>query len=144
MLSLNHHHVIPAAYLLHERKFETAHKAFMTFIKKNLSSLSNVQSLVPIVTDNEKAVCNAIDKTLTGVVRLSCWNHIINSVKLWLRRHWAKSDEIPVYVSNLRELFHEPTYKAYLGQLETLKVNWSKAFLDYYNENIHVEVCIGA
>jgi len=60
--------VIPAAYLLHERKFETAQRAFMTFIKTKLSSLSNVQSPLPIVTDDEKAVCNVIDKTLTGVL----------------------------------------------------------------------------
>jgi len=64
--------VIPAAYLLHERKFETAHEAFMTFIKAKLSSLSNVQAPIPIFTDDEKAVCNSIDKALTGVVCVSC------------------------------------------------------------------------
>lgn len=105
---------IPAAYLLHERKFESTHEKFMMFMKEKLSSLNNLQLPVPIVTDDEKAVCNAIDNILTGVVRVSCWNHIINSAKLWLRRHGAKSDEIPVYVSNLRKLFHQPSSEAYL------------------------------
>jgi len=45
-------------------------------------------------------------------------------------------------VSNLRELFHEPTIEAYLGKLEILKVNWSMALLDFYKENIHEEVCV--
>jgi len=134
--------VIPAAYLLHERKFETAHEAFMTFIMEKLSSLNNVQAPIPIVTDDEKAVCNSIHKTLTGVVRVSCWNHIISSVKLWPRRHGAKSDEIPFYVSNLRKLFHEPTNEAFLRKLQILKVNWSQAFLDFYMQKIHVEVCV--
>jgi len=112
----------------------------LRFIKEKLPSLNNLQSPIAIVTDDEKAVCNAIDNTLTGVVHVRCWNHIINSAKIWLRRHGAKSDEIPVYVLNLRELFHQPSYKVYLGKLDSVKVNWSKAFLDYFEGNIHVEV----
>ena len=61
---------------------------------------------------------------------------------MWLTRHGAKSDEISFYVSNLRELFHEPTNEAYLGKLEILKVNWSRALLDFHEENIYVEVCV--
>ena len=36
-------------------------------------------------------MCNAIDKTLTGVICVSCCNHIINSVKPRLRRHLCSS-----------------------------------------------------
>jgi len=109
---------------------------------EKLSSLNNVQAPIPIITDDERVVCNSIDKTLTGVVRVSCWNHIINSVELWLRRHGAKFDEISFYLSNLRELFHEPTNEAYLRKLQIHKVNCSWAFLDFYMQKIHVEVCI--
>ena len=84
-------------------------------------------------------MCNAFDKTLTGIIRVSCWNHIINSAKLWLKRHGARSDEIPIYVSNFRDLLHEPTCNAYLRKLEMLKANWSKAFLDYYNIDVDVQ-----
>ena len=112
----------------------------MAFIRKELPSLSNVKSPIPIVTDDEKGICNAIDRHLTEVVRVSCWNHIINAAKLWLRRHGAKSAEIPVYVSNLRELFHQPTWKAYLVKYKSVKRNWSQAFLEYFEENLHNEV----
>jgi len=74
--------VVPAAFLLHERKFECMHDTFMAFIRKELPSLSNVKSPIPIVTDDKKGICNAIDKHLTGVVHVSCWNHIINAAKL--------------------------------------------------------------
>ena len=134
--------VVPAAFLLHERKFECTHEDFMTLVKKELPALNNLKSPIPIVTDDEQGVCNAIDKTLTGVIRVKCWNHIINSAKIWLRRHGAKSVEIPVYISNLRELFHQSTYQEYLNKLECLKVNWSLAFLEYFEQNIHSEVCI--
>ena len=134
--------VVPAAFLLHERKFESVHVSFMSLVEKELPSLVSIKSPIPIVTDDEQGVCNTIDNILTGVIHFKCWNHIINSVKLWLRRHGAKSAEIPVYVSNLRELFHQQTYQDYLIKLESLKVNWSLAFLEYYNRNIHSEVCV--
>ena len=80
--------VVPAAFLLHERKFESTHEIFMSMIKKGLPSLVNIKSPILIVTDDEQGVCNAI--------RIKCWNHILNSAKLWLRGHGAKSAEIPV------------------------------------------------
>ena len=77
------------------------HYTFMVFLRKELPSLSNVTSLIPIVTNDEKGIYNAIYKHITGVVHVSCWNRIINAAKVWLRRHGAKSIKIPVYVSNL-------------------------------------------
>ena len=68
--------VIPAAFLLQP-------------------SLATIKPPIPIVTDDEQGICNAIDKTLTGVVCVKCWNLITNSVKIWLRHHHdgAKSRE---------------------------------------------------
>ena len=65
----------------------------MSMITKELPSLVSMKSSIPIVTDDEQGVCIAIDKTCTGVICIKCWNHIINSVELWLRRHGAKSTE---------------------------------------------------
>ena len=74
-------------FLLHERKFECVHDTFTAFIRKELPSLSDVTTPIPIVSDDERGICNAIDRHLTGVVRVSCWNHIINAAKVWLRKH---------------------------------------------------------
>ena len=73
--------VIPAAFMLHERKF---HEEFMNFINLKLPSLSKLKEPIPIVTDDELGICNAIDKCLPGVYHLQCWNHLINSIKIWL------------------------------------------------------------
>lgn len=133
--------VIPVAFLLHERKFQGVHEDFLKSIKEKLPSLQNLKKPVPIVTDDERALCNAIDNCLPGVVRLRCWNHTINSVKLWLRRHGATSSEVPIYISNIREMFHQPTEEEYLTKLQELQVDWSKPFLEYYQQEIHPEVC---
>ena len=47
-----------------------------------------------MVVDDEMAICNAVDESLSGVARVRCWNHTINAVKLWLQRHGANSSEI--------------------------------------------------
>lgn len=134
--------VVPAAFLLHERKFKYVHKELMLQLKEEIPSLATISSPVPIVVDDETALNTAIDETLTGVHRVRCWNHTINAVKLWLRRHGAVSDEIPVYVSNLRDLFHQPSEEAYENKLSELKMKWSDTFSEYYYNSIHPEVSI--
>ena len=109
----------------------------MLHLKEEIPSLSTVKA--PVV-DDEMAICNAIDESLSGVARVRCWNHTIYPVKLWLQRHGAISSEIPVYVSYLRELFHQPSEEAYISKLEELKTKWSNSFLEYYLESIHPEV----
>lgn len=133
----NENPVIPAAFMLHERKFQSAHEEFMKIVSMRLPSLSKLKKPLPIVTDDEAGICAAIDKYLPGVYRLQCWNHLINSIKLWLRRHGVISGEIPVYVSHLRQLFHEETEDSYNATLTKLQSDWSKAFLDYYMQNVH-------
>lgn len=132
--------VMPAAFLVHERKFQGVHEEFMSFISVMIPSLSKLKEPVPIVTDNEVGICQAIDKCLPGVHRLQCWNHLINSVKMWLCSHGAKPVEIPIYISHLRQLFHQETEDMYLQKLEEYCADWSKAFLDYYMQNIHENV----
>ena len=102
------------------------------------------KTLLPLVADNEKAICNAIDKVLPGVYHLRCWNHMINAVKVWLHNHGATSSEVPVYIASIRELFYQASESDYLSKLEELKVDWSSTFLEYYKHKIHPEVCISA
>ena len=136
--------VIPAAFLIHERKLQSGHKELMLHLKEEIPSLSTIKAPVPMVVDDEMAICNAVDESLSGVARVRCWNHTINAVKLWLQRHGANSSEIPVYVSYLRELFHQPSEEAYISKLEELKTKWSNSFLEYYLESIHPEVSMYA
>ena len=61
-------------------------------------------------------------------------------MKAWLHSHGATSTEIPVYISHLRQLFHQETESMYLQKLEELHTEWSEAFVDYYMEKIHQQV----
>ncbi len=48
-----------------------------------------------------------MEKYLPRVIWLRCWNHTINAVKAWLKKHGASSVEIPVYISHLRDLLNQ-------------------------------------
>ena len=61
-------------------------------------------------------------------------------MKAWLCSHGAASAETPVYVSHLRQLFHQETEDMYLQQLEELRTEWSEAFVGYYMDKIHQQV----
>ena len=133
--------MIPVAFLLHKRKFQIVHKELMVNLKEE-NPLSTIKSPVPIVVDDETALCNAIDEALPRVICVRCWNHTINAVKLWLQRHGAVSARIPVYVSNLRGLFYQLPEEAYRNKLEELKTKWSEAFLEHHYDLIHPEVSV--
>ena len=132
--------VMPAFFLIHERKFKVVHSELMQLISEKLPSLRRGVCKITLVSDNEEGICQAIDEHLTNVQRLLCWNHAINAVKRLLRSHGANAAKIPFYVSSLRELFHQPSQEDYVACLKQLSSKWSGAFADYYNEKIHCEV----
>ena len=132
--------VLPALFLIHERKFQSTHEEFMKHVSKVIPALRSCQQEIPVVTDDEGGICKAIDLYLPNLTRLRCWNHTINAAKVWLRKHGGSASEIPVYVSHLRELFHQPCEADYVEQLQVLESNWSRPFADYYKTEIHPEV----
>ena len=56
--------VIPVSILLHKRKLESSHKELMKFISINFPILGECNDHVkfPLVTDEERAICTAINK----------------------------------------------------------------------------------
>lgn len=46
-----------------------------------------------------------------------------------------------MYVSHLRDLFHQPSEQDYNDHYEKLRNDWSKAFCDYFDQNIYTKVC---
>ena len=54
-----------------------------------------------MITDEEKGICNAVNKLLPGVAQFFCWNHVINMEEVWFKQQGAMMAENPVYVSNI-------------------------------------------
>ena len=74
--------IMPALFLLHERKFQQCHQQLFKEAIKHVPALKTVKH--PIVTDEEKGIVNAVEDCLPNIVRVHCWNHIIRDVTRWL------------------------------------------------------------
>ena len=131
--------VMPAMFMIHERKLKSTHDELMKIVASELPCLLHGTQTVSMVTDEEKGFVS-IDEYLPKVCRFLCWNHIINAAKLWLKRHGATSSEIPVYISNVRDLFHQESKAEYELHLGQIKKSWSQPFLQYFMSEIHTKV----
>ena len=126
----------PIAFLIHERKFEATHVSFFTAIKKILPA-----SFTPIiVTDGEKAVINAIRNVFPSWTVISCWNHILTDVEVWLKARHITLPEISVYKSTMRELLQCCTPDEYTAKYHTVSATWTTAFKEYYDQHLVARV----
>ena len=130
--------VIPAAFLLHERKHMSCHQEFFDVCCKLIPALKTTHK--PIVTDEEQAYVKVISKSMPAAPHLRCWNHVVKATERWLRRHGATSDDVDVYRSDLKELLHLPTKEGYIKELSKKSEKWSAPFFDYFNNNIHPDI----
>ena len=61
----------------------------MAHLKEEIPSLSTAKLPVPIVVDDEIALCNAIDASLPGVVRVWCWEPYYQCCKTMVAKAWS-------------------------------------------------------
>lgn len=131
--------VMPAIFMIHEQKLKSTHDELMMIVANELSSLVHGTQTISMVTDEEKGF-SSIEEHLPKVCRFLCWNHIINSAKLWLKSHGATSSEIPIYINNIRDFFHQESMAKYELHLGETKKSWSQPFLQYFMSEIHTKV----
>lgn len=129
---------IPVAFYIHDRKSEEIHHDFWRKICKLVPNLNRETTVV--VTDREKAVVNAIKKTVPNATLVHCWNHIFSDAMHWIRQHGGKGDDQTVYISHLRELLHASSEEEYEEILAKLSEIWSESFLEYYKSKLHQDI----
>ena len=95
----------------------------------------------PIVTDEEQAYVNTIGQYLPAAAHLRCWNHVLSDAKRWFQSHKAPAQDVSVYLTDMRGLFHLPTEKECSENLGEMAQKWSAPFFfDYYKNNIHPDI----
>lgn len=128
--------VIPAFFMLHDRKLQYCHEQFFKSISEKVPNLRK-NSTKPIVTDEEVGIINALRVVLPNTPRLRCWNHLIRASKRWLSSHGALSLDIAVYLSDLRSLLHSASEEEYQMSIKKMENKWSAAFFEYFVQNVH-------
>ena len=67
--------VMPAIFLIHERRTQCAHEILMQFIAAEVPELAGS----PLVTDGEENIIKAIYTSLPVFLSLRCWNHVLSA-----------------------------------------------------------------
>ena len=65
---------------------------------------------------------------------------MLSDAKRWLQSHGAPAQDVSVYLTDMRGLFHLPTEKEYSENLDEMAQKWSAPFSDYYKNNIHPDI----
>jgi hypothetical protein len=138
--SFNEHPCFPVAFLIHERKFSDTH----AYLFKHFRKLSRPGLRATIVTDGEVAVTNAIRQTFPEWDVVSCWNHILTDVEVWLKKNRVTASEISVYKSSIRELLMCQSAAESAVKVATFNSAWSEAFNQYYESHLKVRVQMGS
>ncbi|MCG8048891.1 MAG: Ulp1 family isopeptidase [Candidatus Thiodiazotropha taylori] len=138
--------VIPLAIMIHERKFQKCHEMLFNSVKQKIPRLSS--KCLPIVTDREIGIINAIKNVFPNLSLLLCWNHIIRDTKEWLRKNGENMQNISVYMSHIRKLLEstsETEYNKLLhgcnddpGSEPGFRLIWTQLFVKYFDSHLDI------
>ena len=130
---------IPVAFVVHERKFQAAHDEFCEQLSQRLKCRQDHI----LVIDGEINIVKAFSQRFPTWTVVSCWNHILTDVEIWLKKHHGIGQDIVVYKSHVRELLQCTSDDQLSRKEATLKDTWSEAFHQYYNDHIRERLCAG-
>ena len=121
-----------------KKKLKECHEEFFKICCKLVPSLTT--TVKPIVTDEEQAYVTTVGKYLQAAPHLRCWNHLFRDAMRWLKSHGAPTQDVSVYLSDMKALFHLPTREEYTQKLQEIAQKWSAPFFYYYQNNIHPDI----
>lgn len=131
--------VIPLAFMLHKRKYQTLHEDFLRHLTRHIPSLQ--KSMVPIITDREHSITNAIKNVLPNSQILYCWNHFKQDVTRWLQRdRETLQNEVKIYLSHIEEILMSTTEEEFHENIARFSPMWSEAFVTYFTKYIRNDI----
>ena len=116
----NEHPVMPAAFLIHEAKWQDIHAILFSILRQNVKGLTNN---VPIATDEENAIVNAIAEK-TSLFRVGCVGHLRSNIKEWVDSHQGTKEDRGFYVGEVMDLIQSE--KKRIQTVDTNNEHWSK------------------
>lgn len=104
--------LIPLAFVIHDRKFGSVHETLFNFLKTAVPKI--MKKKIPIVIDREPGLKKAIRTILPDCPILTCWNHLRGDFKYWLTQNKVPSDNISLYLHQLKQMLHRESEEAFL------------------------------
>ncbi|XP_015792073.1 uncharacterized protein LOC107368716 [Tetranychus urticae] len=129
--------IFPVCFLIHEKKHEGVHSTFWnTFVKAKI----NINSKVPIITDREKSITNAVSSSGFESNHLYCYNHFIADVKYWLSKTNAPKKDIILYRGMIENLLLTNSEEEFENLCQSYKKTMSSLFKDYFEKKLERDI----
>ena len=130
--------LIPAAFLIHDRKKQSCHKFFFRKLVKQVPNLQTCKGF--LVLDRERAVTNAVHKLVPNVKIFYCWNHLRQDLKRWLETHNACRDDKDVNREDFLTLLHSDSEDEFTTNEAELKLFWTDLMLEYFDKHFRKDI----
>ncbi|XP_030056629.1 uncharacterized protein LOC115468784 [Microcaecilia unicolor] len=130
--------VIPLCFMLHTNKKFLTYWAFLHSFKMICHRMENKN--VIFASDSETSIQEAIDHVFPTVKRVVYWNYIRQDLKVWIKKHGGTNSDSNFYLDEIVELLKCNTKQIFHEKLRLKRRNWSKAFLQYYEQELHESI----
>lgn len=128
--------VIPLMFLIHMERIEYVHSFFFSRVAELIPEIAYSKKIV-MVTDDEKAITNAISKTWPDIPLFRCWIHAWRNMKLQLRKFNIR-DKVGVtnYKTDFINLLLQKSEKSYKSVLAKFYLKkWDKVSFEMHKNH---------
>ncbi|XP_062978400.1 uncharacterized protein LOC134396010 [Elgaria multicarinata webbii] len=134
--------LLPVMFMVCDSNTEDSHERLFVRLLEQCPSIDSEN--VVIATDGEKGIKNALDGVLPHCRRVMCWNRLRQNVKCWLKKHGTSSGKTKRYLADISNLLRSSSEQDYTSKVQSLGRKWSKAFFDYFREELHQTITVNA
>jgi len=122
---------IPGLFFIHNSKTTAVHREFFDTARQLLPNLESTN--IPIITDREGGIVNAISQSLSTAQHVLGWNHLLQDAKRYVKAHGCEVDNVQDTVRNLLLCESQEMYEA---ALEDKSSEWPESFKAYFTKSV--------
>lgn len=127
--------LFPVVYLLHDFKTEEAHKYLWRFAWDKLEMAKYCEK-IPVATDREKAIVNAIKDIAPNVHLIHCQNHIISDVRQWIQKHIKDTQTENGIRRQIEALLEQDNVYNWDHLYNKYYKTWPRPFAEYFEKHV--------
>ena len=115
--------LIPAAFLIHDRKKQSCHELFLGRFSKLVPNLQTCKGLL-----------------VANIQIFYCWNYLRQDLKSWLETHNASRDDKDVYREDFQTLLHSNSKEEFNTNEAELKLFWTDLMVEYVDKHYRNDI----
>ena len=128
--------VVPALFLIHERKFQSHHQHLFEILRRYCKAhLRNIA----LATDMEIGIVNAAEAETTLKV-VGCWRHLKKDIERYVHENGGKKQDSLEFIDNVFEILRVKSQND-IGKLtHDMKATWDPKLKNYFEKQIEPKI----